>query len=95
MSPEQINVRESAMSVSQLFDTIEEINRRSRDPNAAMTFKQWCIRNTFSPSTGRRIIDSDDRPDLTWFSPGRFGITFAADDAWKARRTVSRGESNE
>jgi hypothetical protein len=77
------------MTAVELFNTIEEINCRSADPGAAMTFKQWCIRNNFSLSTGRRIIDSDDRPDLTWFSPGRFGITFAADDAWKARRTVS------
>ena len=82
------------MVTTKFLSIIEEISKPSRDPNAAMTFKQWCIRNQFSEPTGRRILAGGDGPDVTRFSPNRMGVTFAADDAWKARRKVRRSAPN-
>ena len=82
------------MAVKTFLSIIEEINKRSRDPNAAMTFRQWCIRNQFSEATGNRILASGDGPDLVWFSANRRGVTFASDDRWKAGRKVRRNAPN-
>jgi predicted DNA-binding transcriptional regulator AlpA len=51
-----------------------------------LPFKQWCVVNGFSESTGRRIIKSDTGPTVTRLSARRIGITLRANREWQASR---------
>jgi hypothetical protein len=59
------------------------------DDDEVMTFKDWCRRNTLSPATGRRLITQGDGPDVVQLSANRMGVTYGADRAWKAKRSIS------
>jgi hypothetical protein len=52
-----------------------------------MTFHEWCRLNRISERTGRRILDSDDGPKVTWLSSHRIGITMRANRAWQNSRS--------
>jgi hypothetical protein len=61
----------------------------SADPDAVMSFADWCFRNGFSEATGYRVIKRGEVA-VTQLSPKRIGITFGADKSWKdsKRRVV-------
>jgi hypothetical protein len=63
--------------------------RLSHDDDEVMTLKQWFVRNTLSRSTGQRLIARGEGPELTDLSPGRRGVTYGADRAWKAKRRIT------
>jgi hypothetical protein len=60
------------------------------DPDAVMSFGDWCLRNNISQATGHRIVKRGEGPDLVQLSLNRIGVTFRADKAWKEskRRVV-------
>jgi hypothetical protein len=60
------------------------------DDHRVMSFRDWCALNSFSVSTGRRILAGADGPVVTQLSPRRIGITFGANRAWQQSRV--RGE---
>jgi predicted DNA-binding transcriptional regulator AlpA len=60
--------------------------RANPHPNRVMTVGQWCELNGFSYTTGWRIRKSGDGPETIALSPGREGITEAANAAWQAER---------
>jgi hypothetical protein len=45
-----------------------------KNPNQVLTFAEWCLLNTISKATGKRIIDSGAGPVLTDLAPRRVGI---------------------
>ena len=50
-----------------------------------LTFGEWCLLNSISPKTGRRISKAPGGPVVTQLTTKRIGITVAADREWKAR----------
>jgi hypothetical protein len=54
-----------------------------------MTFREWCHLRRFSVSTGRRLIDSGNGPQVTRLSERRIGITVGADRKWLAARSAA------
>jgi len=53
-----------------------------------LSFLEWCVLNSISPATGRRIIKAGEGPIVTRLSPRRIGITVAANAAWQAARSI-------
>lgn len=51
-----------------------------------LTIDEWCRLNSFSPRTGRRILNSGRGPVVTRLSARRIGVTIGNDRAWKASR---------
>jgi hypothetical protein len=51
-----------------------------------LTFPEWCQINRLSERTGRRILDGDDRPVITYLSARRIGITVRNNRLWQASR---------
>jgi hypothetical protein len=66
----------------QLAETLANLDDR------VLTFVEWCALNSFSKSTGVRILNGEhgDRPEVTWLSPKRKGITVRANREWQQRR---------
>ena len=50
-----------------------------------LTFGEWCLLNSISPKTGRRILKAPGGPVVTQLTTKQIGITVAADREWKAR----------
>jgi hypothetical protein len=77
--------------------TALEAARRSRqaaqdrhlDDDRVLTFSEWCVLNSFSPATGRRIRKSGKGPTFTQLSERRIGITVGANREWRAARARS------
>jgi hypothetical protein len=57
-----------------------------QNPNLVLTFGQWCLLNSFSKATGKRIIGSGAGPIVTELSPNRIGVTLANNARWQESR---------
>jgi hypothetical protein len=57
-----------------------------QNDNQVLTFFQWCLLNSFSEATGRRVIASGAGPIVTELSPRRFGVTIGNNRAWQQSR---------
>jgi hypothetical protein len=68
----------------QLFT--EQSQRRYQEADQVLTFDQWCALNSFSPATGRRIVNSGNGPTIVKLSARRIGITLRANREWLASR---------
>jgi|SRR6516225_9997578 hypothetical protein len=60
-----------------------------QNPNQVLTFQQWCLLNTLSKATGKRILDSGAGPIVTELGVRRVGITVGNNSTWQQSR--SRG----
>jgi len=60
-----------------------------QNPNQVLTFQQWCLLNTLSKATGKRILDSGAGPIVTELGVRRIGITVGNNSTWQQSR--SRG----
>jgi hypothetical protein len=60
----------------------------SNHDDRVYTFAEWCALNSISKSTGVRILKGEhgDRPEVTWLSPKRKGITVRSNREWQQRR---------
>lgn len=56
------------------------------DDHRVLSFRQWCMLNSFSLSTGRRIINAGNGPVITQLSPRRIGVTIRNNRAWQESR---------
>jgi len=73
---------------------LEERQRAlDNDPNAILTFREWCRLNRLSERNGRRIIGSPDGPVVTQLSARRIGISRANNERWQ--RSRERGARSE
>jgi hypothetical protein len=45
-----------------------------QNPNQVLTFWQWCLLNSLSPASGRRIINSGTGPIITELGPRRIAV---------------------
>ena len=61
------------------------IARQYLNDDQVLDFRQWCLLNGFSKSTGRRIIGRGE-VIITQLSPRRIGITVANNARWQASR---------
>ena len=61
------------------------IARQYQNDNQVLTFRQWCLLNGFSVSTGRRIIERGE-VIVTQLSPRRIGITVGNNRRWLESR---------
>ena len=61
------------------------IARQYLNDDQVLDFRQWCLLNGFSKSTGRRIIGRGE-VIITQLSPRRIGITISNNRAWQASR---------
>jgi len=67
------------------LDVLREAYTQYDNPDAVMTFLQWCRLGNFSPATGKRILSGDNGPTVTWLSQRRKGIRVRDDREWKER----------
>jgi hypothetical protein len=58
-----------------------------QNPHQVLTFQQWCLLNTLSKATGKRILDSGSGPLVTELGVRRIGITVGNNAAWQRSRT--------
>jgi hypothetical protein len=63
------------------------LDLRRLPDEAVLTIPEWQALNTLSEQTAKRILNSDDGPDLVRLSARRCGITMGANRAWQQRRT--------
>jgi hypothetical protein len=61
------------------------IARQYQNDNQVLTFRQWCLLNGFSVSTGRRIIERGE-VIVTQLSPRRIGISVGNNRRWQESR---------
>ena len=61
------------------------IARQYLNDDQVLDFRQWCLLNGFSKSTGRRIIGRGE-VIITQLSPRRIGITVGNNALWQASR---------
>jgi hypothetical protein len=55
-----------------------------------MTFHEWCLVNSLSLRSGRRILQGQDPPQTIQLTTRRIGITVRANREWQARRSRGR-----
>jgi hypothetical protein len=67
------------------LDAQREASTQYDNPDAVMTFLQWCRLNNISPATGKRILSGDSGPTVTWLSTRRRGVSVRHDREWKER----------
>ena len=60
------------------------------NPNQVMTFDQWCRRNNFSHSTGKRVLGSG-QCEYVQLSERRIGVTVGAHRKYQQRTTRKAG----
>jgi hypothetical protein len=58
----------------------------SIEDDQILNFREWCALISFSARTGRRVLDSNDGPIVTWLSAGRFGVSVGNNRAWQKSR---------
>jgi len=61
-------------------------DRPALDDLRVTPFKEWCRSKGISYSTGRRLRDRGEGPDITQLSARLTGVTVQADREWTARR---------
>jgi hypothetical protein len=70
--------------------TPEALNRAEEKTrhydDRVLTFQEWCVLNSLSPATARRILKSGAGPTSVQLSPRRIGITMRANREWLAKR---------
>lgn len=59
------------------------------DDDRMLTFIEWCQLNSFSLSTGQRLITSGQGPVFVQLSARRKGVTVGENRRWQMSRTVS------
>ena len=59
---------------------------RLANPDAVLTFSEWCRLNTLSERAGRRIIWANGGPKILQLSAHRIGIRVADNRAWQLSR---------
>ena len=59
---------------------------RARDDQRVLTFRDWCLDNTFSESTGRRIRKAGTGPRFIQLSDRRIGVTIGENRRWQNER---------
>jgi hypothetical protein len=57
-----------------------------QNPDQVLTFAEWCLVNTLSEASGRRIFASAAGPIVTELDPRRLGVTVGNNRAWQASR---------
>ena len=58
------------------------------DDDRILTFGEWCQLNSFSPSTGQRLIASGEGPVFVQLSARRKGVTVAENRRWRQSRLI-------
>lgn len=58
------------------------------DGDRILTFSEWCQLNSFSPSTGQRLIASGQGPVFVRLSARRKGVTVAENRRWQQSRLI-------
>lgn len=58
------------------------------DADRMLTFGEWCQLNSFSPSTGQRLIASGQGPVFVQLSARRKGVTVGENRRWQAARQI-------
>lgn len=58
------------------------------DDDRVMTFAEWCLLNSFSQSTGQRLIASGHGPVFTQLSARRKGVTVGENRRWRKARDI-------
>jgi hypothetical protein len=58
------------------------------DDDRMLTFAEWCQLNSFSLSTGQRLIASGQGPVFVQLSARRKGVTVAENRRWRASRQI-------
>lgn len=58
------------------------------DDDRMLTFIEWCQLNSFSPSTGRRLILDGQGPVFVRLSARRKGVTVGENRRWQAARMI-------
>jgi hypothetical protein len=56
------------------------------DPDAILTFVEWCVLNGISQRAGRRILAAPGGPVVTQLSTHRIGISRRANLKWQKSR---------
>jgi hypothetical protein len=56
------------------------------DPDAVLTFVEWCLLNHISQRQGRRILKAPGGPIVTQLSDNRIGISRRNNRTWQAAR---------
>lgn len=65
----------------------QELRQRLvEDPDAILTFKEWCSLCGHSERQGRIIIASGNGPPVTWLSARRMGISRRHHREWLEKR---------
>jgi hypothetical protein len=58
------------------------------DDDRMLTFGEWCELNSFSPSTGQRLIASGQGPVFVQLSARRKGVTVGENRRWQRAREI-------
>jgi hypothetical protein len=58
------------------------------DDDRMLTFAEWCQLNSFSPSTGQRLIASGQGPVFIQLSARRKGVTVGENRRWQRARSI-------
>ena len=58
------------------------------DDERMLTFVEWCELNSFSLSTGQRLIASGQGPAFVQLSTRRKGVTVAENRRWRQSRLI-------
>jgi hypothetical protein len=64
----------------------EQRRRLQESDDQVLTFLEWCLVNSISPATGRRIKKSGNGPEFIQLSERRLGVTMGANRKWRAGR---------
>lgn len=62
------------------------------DDDRVLTFTDWCQLNSFSLSTGQRLIASGQGPVFVQLSARRKGVTVAENRRWQKSRVIETRE---
>jgi hypothetical protein len=58
------------------------------DDDRMLTFDEWCQLNSFSASTGQRLIASGEGPVFVRLSARRKGVTVGENRRWQQGRMI-------
>jgi hypothetical protein len=56
------------------------------DPDAVLTFAEWCQLNSIGQRSGRRLIANGQGPVITHLSENRIGVSRRNNLAWQQAR---------
>lgn len=64
------------------------LHQAGLDDDRMLTFGEWCQLNSFSLSTGQRLIASGEGPVFVRLSARRKGVTIGENRRWQAARQI-------